>query len=180
MVLAVALVVVVAGGIVWWTTRASPRADAVAKLSALGAPLPGLPRAAGPVVTQPSCKAFEYCVSAALTWPAPTPPRTFAAVSGWVKSWAARNHLGRPVWSCSLNHTGLFGSETGRGCEAGFAPGPPAGTVVFVAVTFADPDVLRLDSAAPGANSMPPPPRLNGAVVASISAQVVDGVHPID
>jgi len=130
------------------------------------------------VVTQPSCEAFDHCVSAALTWHAASSHRTFATVSQSVRAWAERNHLGRPVWSCGPR-TGVFGSEDHPGCEAGFVPGPSWGTSVFVAITFTDPDAVRADPATAKANSMPPTSQVDGAVVESISAQVVDGVHPI-
>ena len=180
-VTAVALIAAVVGGTVWWSTRGSPRAHVVATLSTLAAPVPGLSPPGRPVVTRPSCDAFDYCVSAAFTWRAATPHRTFATVSRSVKAWAVHNHLGRPVWSCAPRKTGLFGSETHAGCEAGFVPGRPSATSVFVAVTFTDPDALRPDPATSRTDGMPPTsPQLQGAVVGSISAQVVDGVHPIE
>lgn len=176
----VALIAAVVGGIVWWTTRGSPSAEAVSRLSALGAPAPGLPPAGRPVVTQPSCEAFDYCVSAAFTWRVATPHRTFAAITRSVKTWAVHNQLGRPMWTCGPRNTGLFGSENHAGCEAGFAPGPSWGTSVFVAVTFTSPETVQFDPATDQTNGgLPPSPRLNGAIVESISAQVVEGVHPI-
>ncbi len=130
-----------------------------------------------PVVTRPSCEAFDHCVSAAFTWPAATPYRTFAAVTRSVKSWAARNHLGRPLWICDPHRTGVSGAEDHPGCEAGFVPGPSWATSVFVAVRFTDPDSLRFPPPRSDANGVPPP-QLDGALVRSISSQVVDGMHP--
>lgn len=178
-VIAAALLAAVAGVVVWWMTSESPRAHAESRLSALGAPVPGLPPADGPVVTQPSCDAFDHCVSAALTWHASTPHRSFASVSRAVARWAARNHLGRPIWDCGP-HLGLFGSFAHAGCQAGFDPGLPSPDAVFVAVTLSDPRPLQFDPAKTGSNGGSPDSlRVHGASVASVSAQVVRGVHAI-
>lgn len=97
-----------------------------------------------------------------------------------VKGWASRNHLGRPVWTCGPR-AGLFGSENHPGCEAGFVPASPSSSAVSVAITLVNPGVVGFDPATARANQLPVASLpVDDAVMASVSAQVVVGVHPFE